>query len=626
MANVFRRREVSLNSTFYPIIGPVEKINVARFAEKQVFGDYTKDDEQLTSSYIAVSDQRGGIGIYDAKELEHADRSFWSTSELGIGGHLLLPPLVTSTTNPTTADPAVLIEYSDSMYCAFGAAAYKWTEGTTTWGSSLVTLTAVSTDAIVHKSKLYFAGDTDFDRFDGTTWTDGDTLGSAQASRYFVEWDDKLFSLDNTGQLDYSVDEGVTWIGSALSNLATGSFTSLFLYRNAAGDMTIHLGTKIGIFALDFDRARWIETDLEMPLHDFACLGADRWYGSAYVPNGGSIIRMTAGTPLELSPVGPDLDYGLPSNYRGNIIKVIPGQAHLFALIDATSELSQDVWLASFQHAYGNVTIHDNVGFSAVLKSDSLGGDQIGRWSVVHLSGSAALAAKDAVITTANGNYRLWFAMDNKVWHTDLKLTKTNPLEDSDHEFATSSEHWTSWFDADNAVSSKLAARVVGFIGDTSSTEYIKVYYGTDYDDDTWTLLTSSTFSDGKVDTDGEFEFTLASDAGVQFRALRFKIELYRGTSSTKVSPDLHWLRLSYLKQLEPRFGFRVKLDCRRNYRMVRASQLLSNLETAEATNTLMNFQYNDEDTHNVQIKPMTGKETGGTKSKGIYDALLIAP
>jgi hypothetical protein len=626
MANVFRKGEVSLNGTFYPYEGKIQKFNAADFEERQVFGDYTKDDQEIASVYIPISDQRGGLGVYDAKEQEHADRFLWSTAETGIDGHLLLPPLVTSTTNPTTADPGVGCEYNNELYWAFGAAAYKWAEGSSTWGSSLVTLNATPTFCIVHKSKLYFASDIDFDRFDGTSWTDGAALGSAQPSRYFVEWDGKLFSLDNTGQLDYTIDEGVTWITSAKSNLADGSFNSLFVYRNAAGAFTIHLGTKVGMFALDFDTATWIETDLEMPFHDFACLGANRWYGSAYIPNGGAIIRATAGMPLELTPVGPDQDYGLLSRYRGNIIKVIPGQSHLFALIDATSALAQDVWLASFQHSYGNVTIQDNVGFSALLKSDSLASDQVGRWSVVYLSGSAALAAKDAVIATADGKYRLWFAMDNKVYWTALKLTKTNPLEDSDHEFGLSSEHITSWFDADNAVSSKLAARIVGYVTAASSTEYIKVSYGTDYDDDTWTLLTNTSFSDGQIDSSGEAEFTLASGEGVQFRAIRFKVEHARGTASTKVSPDLHWLRLEYVKQLEPRYGFGIRLNCTRNYRLVKASTLLANLETAESTKTLMNFQPNDTDSHNVRILPLRRFEKGARKREGIFDAMLVAP
>jgi hypothetical protein len=629
MVKVFRKNEVSLviggENYFIPTAGPVEKFNAAQFPQKQVFGDPTKDDELLTSTYIPVSDQQGGIGVYDADEEIHADRCFWSEAELGLEGHLILPPLVTATTNPGANDPAIGIEYANTMYWAFATAAHKWAEGTTTWGSSLKTLKATPTSVIVHKSKLYWAGDSDFDRFDGTTWTDGATLGSAQKCRYFAEWDSKLFALDNDGQLDYTVDEGVTWITSAKSDLPAGSFTNLFTYRDLAGIMILYMNTTVGLFDLSFDTSSWRETELTNPLHDKAGAGSAKWYDGAYVPLGGSINRYRTSNPVEITPVGPDQNYGLPGNYRGNIIKIIPGQAHFYALIDATSALARDTYLANYQHAYGNIAIHDNLGFSALLKSDSLG-NRVGRWSVVYTSSSTARPAKDAVITTADGNHRLWFAADDKVHHTALQLAKTNPLEDSSHEYATSAEHITPWFDANRATASKLAARVTGYINGTSATEYITVDYGLDYDDDTWTNFTSTTFTDGQVDADGEFEFTFASSAGRQFRAIRFRVTLKRGTASTKVTPDLHWLRLSYTKQLEARYGFRFKADCSRNYRNRTAKTLLAQLEVAENTKTLMAFAYNNVDTHYVQFLPMSGQDGVALDDKGIRDVVLVAP
>ncbi|MAH47511.1 hypothetical protein CMI37_16950 [Candidatus Pacearchaeota archaeon] len=629
MGNVYRKREVSLtvSGTDYriPLVGQVTRFNAAQFGQKQVFGDVSKDDELLTSTYVPIADQTGGIGVYDAEEGVHDDRSFFSTAELGVKGHLLLPPLVTTTTNPGVTEPGIGVEYNNLMYWAYADKVHSWSEGSTTWGSSIKTLTANPTDVIVHKDKKYWACETDFDRYDGSAWTDGATLGTAQPCRYFTEWDGKLFSLDNDGQLDYTIDEGETWITSAKSDLPPGSFTSLFVYRDLSGNFIIHLGTKIGLFTLNFDSALWIETDLEMPFHDVAARGSDRWYDAAYVPNGGSITRYKAPGSLEMTPVGPDLDYGLPGKYRGNIIKVIPGQSHLFALIDATSALAKTTYLASYNHAYGNVSIHDKLGFSAVLKSDSLG-DRIGRWSVVYLSGSTARPARDAVITTADGQYRLWFAADDRVQYISLKLTKTNPLEDADHEYALTGVHETSWFDANRASVSKVGARVNGHMSDTSSTEYVKIYYGTDYDDDTYTLLTSTTFSDGQVDADGDFEFQFASFAGIAFSAIRFKVEHYRGTSSTKVSPDLHWLRLSYMKVLEPRPGFRARLDCTRDYRMRTAETLLSTLEIAEGTKSLMAFQFNDSDTHYVRLLSREGQETHGREQEGIFDAVFVAP
>ena len=87
--------------------------------------------------------------------------------------------------------------------------------------------------------------------------------------------------------------------------------------------------------------------------------------------------------------------------------------------------------------------------------------------------------------------------MDNKVFYLPLELTIQNPLEVADFTFGSSGEHITPWFDKDNAVIDGLAILLTAYAKDTSSTEYIKLYYGLDYDDDTWTFLTNSDFTAG---------------------------------------------------------------------------------------------------------------------------------
>jgi len=617
MANVFRTREISLFDVFYPIVGPVQPVLASTWPQKLVTGDYTKDSEQILSSWI-IADQTGGIGIKDGVEGVDDNRAWWSTCELGYKGHIVLPTLVTNAGNPGTTDPAVAIEYSNAMYVAFGADVRKLTESTGSWGSSLVTLAAVPTDGIVHKDKLYFAMGTDFERFDGATWTDGDTLGTAQACRFFIEWDSKLFTLDNDGQLDYSIDEGVTWITNALSTLPSGYFYKPFLYRNVAGDVIIYMPTKQGLYALDFVNAKWIETELALPFHTYAGRGATAWRDAAYVPSGLSIYRYSS-SPAEVSMMGPDRDYGLPGDYLGNITKLLRGHNELFALIDATSTVDQDLYPAG---AYGDIQIYDKVGFSVVLKWNEKA------WSVIYVSGSTSTPIKTGVVATADDIYRLWFGIDGEVYYIPLQETIQNPLEATNFPFAASAEHITPWFDKNNAVIDGLASTVTAYAQNTSATEYIRIHYALDYDDNSWTLLTNTDFADGQIDSDGEAEFSLASGAGIAFKAIRFKYELARG-SNTALSPDLRWVRLSYIKLLEPKWGFTVRVDCSRNYRFKTAKSLLSSLKTALETQTLGNFQFkngNSSESHKVRIANMNGVEIGGKHSEGIYEIQLIAP
>lgn len=619
MVAVFRKSEISLFDTFYPIIGPVRPTLASVWPTKQVTGDYTKDSETIASSWIQA-DTRGGIGIKDMVEATDSDRCWWSTCELGYKGHLLLPVLVTSTTNPTTADVRVIIEYANELYAAFGTSVRKWAEGSSSWGSSLYTLPTTPTDAIVHNGKLYFACGTDFIRFDGTSWTTGLVLASAaQPSRYFVEWDSKLFNCDNTGQLDYSTNDGVTWNTSANSTLPTGYFTSLFLYRDVGGDVVVYLGTKQGLYALDYTNAKWVETELLLPYHDYACKGAVWWRDALYLSSGLAIYQYVTSNPATVTLVGPDRDYGLPSDYRGNIVKLLAGHNALYALLDATAADTQDLYPAG---QYGDVQIYDNVGYSAVLKWDAKG------WSVVWLSGVAATPLIAGTVATADDIYRLWLGVDGSVSYMPLQLTITNPLEVADFTFGASSEHISPWFDADNSVVNKLAVTARGYYKGMAATEYIKVYYGQNYDDDTWTLLTNATFTDGQIDADGETEFTFASNAGLAFKAIRFKELLYRGSDSA-LSPDRRWLRLSYIKLLDVKWGFTVRVDCSRNYRFKTAKSLLSSLKTALETQTLGTFTFkngNGSESHQTRIANMTGIEVGGKRSEGQYDVTLIAP
>ena len=621
MSSVFRTREISLFNVFYPIIGSVSPTLVSTWPQKLITGDYNKDSESIQSSWI-ISDQRGGIGIKDGEEVKDANRCWWSTCELGYKGHLVLPALATDLGNPTGADAAVIIEYANEQYVAFGTSVRKWNEGTAAFGSSLVTLAGTPTDGLVHKSKLYFAMGTDFERFDGTTWTDGATLSAAaKAARYLVEWDGKLFALDNTGQLRYSSDEGVTWTNSALGTLPAGYYTSLFVYRDVAGDVVVYMGTKEGLYALDFTNSKWIETELALPFHDYNGKGAQWWRDAAYVPSGLAVYKYVTSNPAVVSLTGPDRDYGLPSTYRGSIIKLLRGHNALYAFVDATSELTRDQYLCG-DDEYGDLVFYDNEGYSAILRWDEQG------WGVVYLSGAATTPLTAGAVSTADDIYRLWFGLDSKVFYIPLQVSIQNPLEIADYVFAASAEHISPWFDADNAVIDKLATLVTAYAKETSATEYIKISYGLNYDDNTWTLLTSDTFTDGQIDSDGEAEFTLASLAGVAFKSIRFKVELARG-STTTVSPDLRWLRLSYIKLLTPKWGFSVRVDCSRNYRFKTAKSLLSSLKTALETQTLGAFQFKDgngSETHYCRIATMNGVEVGGKKSEGVFDVQLIAP
>jgi hypothetical protein len=626
MVAVHRSNEISLFGQRYPIVGPVEEALVSQFAQKQVTGDYTKDSELIASSWI-ISDQRGGIGVKDMEELKDAERCWFSNAWLNTKGHRTLPILVTATTNPTGADAAVLIEFDNVMYCAFGTAVYTWTEGSSSWTSASRTLLANPVDTIVHKKKLYFLCTSDFERYDGTTWKKGTDLGTAQKGILGVDWDDKLFVLDADGQLSYTTDEGVTWVESAKSELPTNSFTSLFTFDDAAARPVIYMGTKEGPFVLDYDNAKWVETNLRLPFHTFNCKGAEAFRDAAYFPSGMSIYEYRT-TPPSVANIGLDKDGGLPSDYTGSVIKILRGHNYLYALVDATATATRDLYPAG---EFGDITIYDEEGYSAIFRWTPPTEESKGGWSVAHLGEVAATALTTGVIATADNIYRLWFAVDGSVSFMPLQETLQNPKEVAQFPFALTSTHDSSWFDADNAVIDKLAIELAAYYEDMASDnqEYAMLYYGTDYDDDTWTLLTNDTFTDGKIDGNGETIFTFAYDAGIAVKAIRFREELYRRTADNTKSPDCRWLRFKYIKLLSAKFGFTVQVDCSRNYRFQRSNAMLSSLKGAVAEKALGDFTFKNggaSESHKVRIFDMQGVEIGGKQSDGLFKLNLIAP
>jgi hypothetical protein len=328
-----------------------------------------------------------------------------------------------------------------------------------------------------------------------------------------------------------------------------------------------------------------------------------------------------------VTQVGLDLDHGVLSPYRGSIVKLLPGHNALYALVDATLEKTRDLYPAGEE---GNTQFYDNEGFSAVFKWKShttIAGERRG-WSVISLGGAAATPITTGMIATADGIHRLWFGLDNTVYNLPLQVTIQNPLELADFPYATDAEDISPWFDKDNAVVDALATSVSVYMESTSSTEYLKLYYGLNGDDDTWTLLSNDAFTDGQIDADGEALFILGDGAGKVFNSIRFKRELFRGSTNTK-SPDCRWLRLSYLKLLPTRARFQVQVDCARNYRHKSARSMLALLKTAQDIQTLGEFQFKEKgtgETHYVKIEDMVGAEIGGRKSESVFNVTLIAP
>ena len=104
--DVIEPNEIILNSVRYPILGKLQPTLVSIHPQKIVTGDYTKLSDLYKDSWVVVGDQRGGIGVEEMDEKAHANRSWWTTCQTR-RGHVVLPHLATSITNPSVTAPTI---------------------------------------------------------------------------------------------------------------------------------------------------------------------------------------------------------------------------------------------------------------------------------------------------------------------------------------------------------------------------------------------------------------------------------------------------------------------------------------------------------------------------------------
>jgi len=605
---------VFIDETLYPITRPVQSALSSVYPPKLVIGDTDKDSGQGLS-VLAMGDWREGIGLNKMKGAADVARAWWSTCQLRYQGHLVLPPLATTTAaSGVSGDFTIgaINELADEIYVAFGTSVHKFNNTNDSWGSSLDTLPAVATDAINIR-----LGDTIYLVFattggytytsNGSSWTD-----DTKDAKYLAFWDDRLWGIDNTGQLWFALAVG-TETDDAQLPLPDGYVTDLFVARDASGEPILYAATKVGLFAHDAANSRFVETELTLPFHDNAGQGCVKWRDSVYMPTGLGIYKFINGSnSAVITIMGPDRDDGLPSDKRGVIAQLVGTHNDLLAITDATTSPGSLDLYASGESS----VIEPDAGFSEILAWNETG------WEVRWLGGSTTNAIDYAHVSSAYSKYRLWWAYNERVLHMPLRVDIINPNEVSDFIYAASGELETPWFTAGQSEVEKLMLRLLVEAGDMSSSETITLSYGINF--------ASNYTSLGTITSDGLTTYQFpdsTTPTGTVFRSIRFKIELARG-STTTLSPDLLSLTMEYRKKLPAKWGHTVELDIRDRYKDNTAKVLRSNLRTAIESTSLVEFTFRDDDgnTRNwfVDVVSATGLERTGHDETGVSRVTLV--
>ena len=398
--------QISLNGVLYPVEGPIKTSMASTQAARMLIGAASKDTHP-DISVVVWDDFRGGVGVNVMDGIQDVDRAWWSELRLRHKGQLVLPPLITATAASGVTgsfEIGAINEYDNTLYAAFGVDVRTYNNTTDAW-ANVTTLSADATDSINvflgGTEYLVIATTSKYDYYNGSSWT-----SRTKAVKFMAFWDDRLWGIDNTGQLWWSSTLGAE-TDDAKVQLPADSVTNLFVSRAPDGDLIIYCATTRGLFAHDHKNKRFRETELALPFHPDNGMGAVRWRDSTYFSSGLPIHKYVNGeNSAVISVMGPDRDHGLPTNRRGRITQLLPSVNDLIALVDATTAPSAiSVHLTS-----GSEVIAEDTGFSHIMGWDNMG------WESKWVSADETKAISTGHVSNAYNNYRLWFGQNEIVY------------------------------------------------------------------------------------------------------------------------------------------------------------------------------------------------------------------
>ena len=646
-SKVVEENEIFLNGVYYPLVRPVQSSLASIYPAKIVIGDTTRDSN-LRSSVIAWSDWRGGIGVERMQGAADVDRAWYSTCNLRHRHHMVLPALSTATTSQDPSDVAIngvitfIQDLGTVLYAGYGNDPYYYSEANDRWtrvtsSSSAYSLPSPATDSITIRmggtDYIVVAHTGGYSYFSSATTVADKTTDAT----FLTYWDDRLWGIDASGQLWYILTIDGTPVNDAKLPVQDSYVNDLFVGRDATGEQIIYAATKTGLYAHDAANARWVETQFQLPYHNFNGTGSARWRDSIYTPSGLGIYKYVNGNNnAVISVMGPDRDDGVPAVYRGTVKKLVGTHTELIAAIDATTapgaQASTDIpW--QYGATAGTVAHSSSVIAPSSGQSSIVGWNEAG-WETKWTAPSSNTGKPLDVMLISNsgkGDYRLWWGYDGKVYHQLIPFDVTNPsqlsaVDGTDYAYETTGFHETPWFDAQQTEVEKLALKLKIELDNASSTETVAVQYATNY--------STSYTSMGTITSDGVTTYTFGSGVGATFRSIKFKLTLSRESGSTvaimKKSPDVVSLALEYRKKLEAKWGHTVEVDINSDYKGKSPKDLRGSLVTAIESNTLVEFTFRDDSggdrNYYVDVTSASGIEYTGYDERGTSRITLVEP
>lgn len=445
-------KSIYLNDKMYEVSATQHNL-LASFVNKTTFGDPKYDSDPLLSAKIYTS-FLGGIGIERAKEAQD-DQRYW------IGNLNTLRPFQT-TLNPLVStwthdsNIAFLGMRGNSVYVADANTLHTWS-----LSSGISASLGALADAPVYrgwefKGKLYIPQSDGYQTYDGSSISAQNTTVKAIC---FMEWDDKLYALCSDHKL-YRTQDGSSWTNMQDLNTSL-TLRRLTLYMDGAGNDTLYIITTQGIYAWDEENSRVVTTRMgHLPRHPDNGYGVAMWRQGEdlFVSAGLEIYRWTISGVAPFS--GPSADQGLPYEYRGRIVDLMPEHSGLYALVQGLNgpgeAFETDDFFDVGQNTQGEITTSIQPGNNILLVYNGHG------WHPVQVPAMQGTPSW-FVIVESDSDYLLCWSVDDTLCSISLGRPILNPRERiraGQGSFAPEGEMLFSQFDADMFMYDKLSSHL----------------------------------------------------------------------------------------------------------------------------------------------------------------------
>ncbi len=584
----------NFNSNTYMWTGDtILKVNTSTGAAMTFVGSLGRDITDMVASvnsrmYIAVADDIGGSGTLT----NNTGTATGSPITMATGINAI------TVTGAGTFDIVLQaghagIAYNGSAVVANGAVASP----APLTGSPTVTVTGTGTIYVLLGTAYYYMNTSE-------TFTQSTALAD-----YFLQWDDKLNSFcTSLGASYYSTNPDAaapTWTHyGTVTDIPAAKLRKPLIYQDADGNDIIYWANSIILKAHDAANTKYVDTKCKLSDHPNGAKGCLFWRDGLFLSEGLGIKKYTVGSSATITDVGLNKDDGLISYYNGEIVKLVEGENEMFALVDASQVTGTN---------YSGLYAYDG-----------------NAWSCWWADGTADEAMYDAIVSTAYG-YRLYWIVGSTptVYYIDLMRGSKNPSQLSGTISYASAGVWISpWFDAGSTNAAKCIKQIASYCKNITATETVTIKYRTNHTNTDiatgWTTLVT-------LDTSGEngsIETLLASGVGISVDAIQLRLDLARGSTTTN-SPDVQAIVVSYLKTLDMKWGWNFTIVADEVYRGQSPAALISALQTAANSTTLVPFIFRDDATNYtkyVRIESFYGLHGTGHEYIGKYVVSVIEP